>query len=85
LEISHMVERTAANRWFVSVEMPKSSRPLPGFVRQTKTFPTEAEAKQYAKEMLSDGRKIIAGTLLGADQPARRIISGRQLDRWIAE
>jgi hypothetical protein len=34
------------NHWFVSVEMPQlASRRA----RQTKTFPTEAEAKQYAK------------------------------------
>jgi hypothetical protein len=74
------------NRWFVSVEMPKKRRP-PGmqFARQTKTFPTEAEAKRFAKEMLSTKYKIIAGTLLRADQPARRIISGSQLYRWIDE
>ena len=44
------------------------------------------EAKQYAKEMISDERsRIIAGTLLGPDQPTRRIISGRQLHHWVAE
>jgi hypothetical protein len=55
------------------------------FARQIKTFPTEAEAKQYAKERLSDETKIITGTLLGAHQLARRIISGSQLSRWIEE
>ena len=45
-----MVVLPVINRWFVSVEKPKSSRALPGFVREAKTFPTEAEAKQYAKE-----------------------------------
>ena len=55
------------------------------FARQTKTFPTEAEAKQFAKEMLSNKYRIVAGTLLRADQPARRIISGSQLHRWIEE
>jgi len=55
-------------------------------LRETKTFSTEAEAKQFAKEMLLSGRKnISAGTLLSADQPARRIISGSQLHRWIEE
>jgi len=52
-------------------------------VRRTKTFPTEAEAKQYAKEMLSETDKIIAGTMLSAHQPVRRIISGSELYRWI--
>ena len=55
------------------------------FARQTKTFPTEAEAKQFAKEMLSNKYRIVAGTLLRAHQPARRIISGSQLQRWIEE
>ena len=55
------------------------------FARQTKTFPTEAEAKQFAKEMLSNKYKVVAGTLLGADQPARRLISGPQLYNWIEE
>ena len=30
-------------------------------------------------------RRIVAGTLLRAHQPARRIISGSQLQRWIEE
>jgi hypothetical protein len=75
----HMVK----NHWFVSVEMPKQRRKP--FARQTKTFPTEAEAKQFGKEMLSNKYKIVAGTLLSADQPARRFISGSQLYRWIEE
>jgi len=49
------------------------------------TFPTETEAKQFAKEMLTNKYRIVAGTLLSADQPARRIISGPQLYRWIEE
>ena len=65
--------------------MPKQRRSKQAFARQTKTFPTEAEAKQFAKEMLSNKNRIVAGTLLGADQPARRIISASQLHRWIEE
>ena len=53
--------------------------------RETKTFPTEAEAKQYAKEMLSDSHKIIAGTLLNGYQPVRRIISTSELHHRIEE
>ena len=83
-----MASRTKSrtNCWFVSVQKPKSSPRSPGLVRQTKTFSTEAEAKQYAKEMLAEEMNIMAGTLLGdPDQPARRIISGSQVKRWIAE
>jgi hypothetical protein len=67
---------TVKNHWFVSVETQR-------FSRRTETFPTETEAKQF--EMLSNKYRIVAGTLLRADQPARRIISGSQLDRWIEE
>jgi hypothetical protein len=77
-----MARHTVKNHWFVSLEMPKQRRQT--FARQTKTFPTEAEAKQFAKEMFSNKYKIVAGTLLSADQP-RRIISGSQLIRWIEE
>jgi hypothetical protein len=81
--------RKMANHWFVSFMPPKQVRPPNNIARRTKTFATEAEAKQFAKEMLSDDdateRKIIAGTLLGAHQATRRIISGRDLIRWIAE
>ena len=78
-----MAIHTVKNHWFVSVEIPKQRRSKQAFARQTKTFPTEAEAKQFAKEMLSNKYKVVAGTLLGADQPARRFISASQLHRWI--
>ena len=35
--------------------------------------------------MLSNKYRIVAGTLLSAHQPARRFISGSQLNRWIEE
>jgi hypothetical protein len=83
-----MARRTATSRWFVSVEVPRqmllgSQRTS---IRQTRTFATETEAKQFAKEMLlADRKNIIAGTLLSADPTARRIISGSHLYRWIEE
>jgi hypothetical protein len=82
-----MARRAVKNHWFVSFEAPKQWRlAFPDkSARQTKTFLTEAEAKQFAEEMLSNKYKIIAGTLLTADQPARRLISGSQLHRWIEE
>jgi hypothetical protein len=78
-----MARRTVTNHWFVSVEAPRRARWT--HARETKTFPTEAEAKRYAKEMLSERNKIIAGTFLSAHQPVRRIISGSELHRWIEE
>ena len=79
-----MARRTVTNHWFVSVEALRRGRLAP-WTRETKTFQTEAEAKQYAKEMLSERKRIVAGTLLSPHQPARRIISGSELYRWIKE
>jgi len=66
-----MTRHSVKNLWFVSVEMPKHRRGEQTFARQTKTFPTETEAKQFAKEMLSFKNKIVAGTLLSAYRSAR--------------
>jgi hypothetical protein len=77
-----MARRTVTDHWFVSVEVSKLPRGT-RLARQTKTFPTEGEAKQYAKEFLSHDRKIIAGTLLNGYQPVRRIIPASDLNRWI--
>ena len=53
------------------------------FARRTKSFPTEDDAKQFAKEMLSKKHHVFAGTFLGVHLPARRIISGSQLYSWV--
>jgi hypothetical protein len=76
------------NHWFVSVETPKqlrllafgASRPA----RETKSFPTEIEAKQFAIAMLSEGRKVTAGSL-SPHQPIRRTIAASEINRWIRE
>ena len=73
-----MARRKVINHWFVSVAVPKQGYG-PAFVRRTETFPTEADAKQFAKEMLSEKHHIVAGTLLDPYLPVRRIISGSQL------
>jgi hypothetical protein len=75
------------NRWFVSVDTPKQQGPVSSrspSVRQTKSFPTESEAKQFAKAKLSEGMKVTAGTLI-PHQPSRRIIAASEITRWIDE
>ena len=75
------------NHWFVSVETPKqlrlsssaASRP-----RETKSFPTEIEARQFAMATLSEGRKVTAGTLM-PHQPIRRTIPASEINQWIGE
>jgi hypothetical protein len=68
------------NRWFVSV------RPVGALwhARQTKGFPTETEAKQYAKSMLFEGNNVIAGTM-NPHQPRRRAIDASEIDEWLEE
>jgi hypothetical protein len=81
-----LVRQTVTDHWFVSVAKPKKRLFSPRSpTRLTTTFRTEAEAKQSAKKMLADGRNVMAGTLLSTQQPARRIVSGWKLRRWIEE
>ena len=73
------------NRWFVSVGPPKQAGLVSSrAARQTKAFPTEIEAKQFAKAMLLDGLKVNAGTL-NPHQPIRRQIAASEINRWIEE
>jgi hypothetical protein len=75
------------NRWYVSVQAPSEWRPNSSrapFLRKTKSFPTESEAKQFAKVMLSDVYKVTAGTL-NPYQPRRRIIATSEINQWIEE
>jgi hypothetical protein len=65
MEFSILARRTASSdHWFVSFEAPRQLRlgSHRSPVRQTKTFRTEGEAKEFAKQMLSDKRKVVALT-----------------------
>jgi hypothetical protein len=84
---SHPKHTVLINRWFVSVDTPKQQGPVSArspSVRQTKSFPTESEAKQFAKAKLSEGMKVTAGTLI-PHQPIRRMIIASDINRWIEE
>jgi hypothetical protein len=53
--------RFTKNHWYVSVEMGRNWLPTAyraRSARQTKAFPTEREAKQFAKAKLSEGLKV---------------------------
>jgi hypothetical protein len=79
--------RNIINRWYVSVQAPSDWRPTTSrspYRRKTKSFPTEDEAKHFAKAMVSEGLKVIAGTL-SPHEPRRRTITAAQIDRWIEE
>jgi hypothetical protein len=75
------------NHWFVRVETAKQLRRFSSTTsrpRETKSFPTEIEAKQFAIAMLSEGRKVTAGTL-SPHQPIRRTITASEINQWIGE
>jgi hypothetical protein len=76
--------KPAADDSLVSVEAPKQWRIAPKreHTRDTITFPTESEARQFAKAMLSDGIKIMAGPL-HPHQPMRRIVGSSETNQWI--
>jgi hypothetical protein len=50
--------------------------------RQTKGFPTETEAKRFAKAMLSKAHYVTAGTIT-PHQPKRRTIADSEIAQWI--
>ena len=73
--------------WYVSVEAPSKWRPKSSrapFLRQTRGFPTEIEAKHFAKAVLSDEMKVTAGTL-NPHLPKRRIIAATEIYQWVEE
>ena len=76
------------NHWYVTVEAPskwraKSSR-APSR-RHTKAFPTEIEAKQFAKTMLTEGLKVTIAVTLSPHRPTRRVIAASAIQDWIEE
>jgi hypothetical protein len=79
--------RAIKNRWYVSVEPPQQWRPTSPrapSARRTKAFPTEIEAKRFAKEMLSAGFRVTAGTL-SPHSPMRRLVVAAEVEPWIEE
>jgi len=86
-----MLSRPEANRvtesdiWYVSYRsniMPKRADEERRCVRGTRKFKTEAEAKQFAQEIIAKGWSAIAGTL-NPYQPKKTIASTEILN-WIA-
>jgi hypothetical protein len=75
------------NRWYVSVEAPSVWRPISSrapSLRKTKAFPTEIEAKKFAKVMLSEGFNVTAGTL-NPHLPRRRLVVFSEIEQWVEE
>jgi hypothetical protein len=76
---------TDSDIWYVSYRtniMPKRGDGERRSVRGTCKFRSEAEAKQFAHEMIKEGRSAIAGTL-NPHTPKKTVASTRILD-WTA-
>ena len=76
---------TAPDIWYVSYRsniMPNRDREERRFVRATRKFKAEAEAKQFAQEIIEKGWSAIAGTL-NPHTPKKTVASTQILD-WIA-
>ena len=73
---------TLKHIWYVSFEIPRvpigEKRP---YSRKTRTFQSEIEAKDFAKEKLQDSRNVNAGTL----NPflPKRVITSAQIYEWL--
>jgi hypothetical protein len=71
--------------WYVSFRsniLPKPEGGERRLVRGTRKFTTEAEARQFAQEVIANGWSAIAGTL-NPHTPRKTVASTRILD-WIA-
>jgi hypothetical protein len=76
---------TDSDIWYVSYRSniaPKRESGERRFVRATRKFKTEAEAKQFAQEIIENGWSAIAGTL-NPHMPKKTVASTQILD-WIA-
>jgi hypothetical protein len=63
--------------WYVSFEAPTPHR-----VRNARSFETESEAKHFAKEAISSGKLVNAGTL-DMHKP-RRFIPSNKIAEWLS-
>ena len=67
--------------WYVSFELPRGQRRH--ITRATETFPSEQEAKKFARAKLVDTLKVSAGTL--KPHLPKRTIAPTQMLEWLDE
>jgi hypothetical protein len=91
IEVQSMLSFAGENRlkepdiWYVSYRsniVPKHDGEERRCVRATRRFKDEAEARQFAKEVIENGWSAIAGTL-NPHQP-KKTIASTQILAWIA-
>jgi hypothetical protein len=70
--------------WYVTFEPHKrGTLPRPRCPRQTATFATETEARQFARARLEEGLTVFAGTI--NPHLPRQLIPAEGIVRWLAE
>jgi len=70
--------------WYVTFENRKSGvLPKQRSPRETRTFATEDEARQFAREKFDEGLAVFAGTI--NPQVPRRIIPSSDIQAWLAD
>ena len=85
MSLSEAERLTESDIWYVSYRSnitPKRDSEGRSVVRATRKFKTEAEAKQFAQEIIKNGWSAIAGTL--NPYKPKKTISSRQILDWIA-
>ena len=76
---------TDHDTWYVSYRTnitPKRDDEERRSVRATRKFKTEAEAKQFAEQIIKDGWSAIAGTL--NPHTPKKTVASTQILNWIA-
>ena len=71
----------STGNWYVAFRQPNEARAP--YVRNTKTFETEIEAKQFARERLAEGCDVTAGTI--NPYTPKKTIGPEQISSWLAE
>ena len=69
--------------WYVTVEVRPGVLPRPRSPRLTSTFETEAEAKNFARTKLREGRMAFAGTI--NPFTPRRTVPSHDIATWVAD
>jgi hypothetical protein len=76
------VAKKIPNTWYVAISVPPREK-AGNYIRRSRTFASEAEAKLYATARIAEGVELSAGTL----NPVipKRTIGPLQIERWLSE
>ena len=89
MKLAHGLARTmpmgvrSQDTWYVSFEPKKSPTGKRAFSRTTETFRSELEAKEFAKQKLTETQNVSAGTL--NPHLPKRVISSASIIQWLGK